>query len=117
MNGEEDFFGVTNPFLYESEKYDPRLTAQSLFFSFGDQVGQGANQQRAFQNQFSGFYNQYLGQLGRELRQGAGPKELSSMQSFFENNPVTQSFAGLPPSLTGETTGRFAPRTRFLTGF
>jgi hypothetical protein len=113
----QDFFGDENPFLQAAEQYDPRLTAQSLFFSFGDQVGQGANQQRAFQNQFSRFYNQYLGQLGSELREGAGPKDLSSMQSFFTNNPVTQSFAALPPSLTGETTGRFAPRTRFLTGF
>jgi hypothetical protein len=113
----QDFFGTDNPFLQAAEQYDPRLTAQALFFSFGDQIGQGENQQRSFQNQFSGFYNQYLGQLGRELRGGAGPTELSSMQDFFNTNPVTQSFAGLPPSMTGESTGRFAPRTRFLTGF
>jgi hypothetical protein len=112
-----DFFGEANPFLGFAEQEQPELAGRALFYSFGDEFGRGPSQQRSFQNQFSGYYNQYLGQLGKELRGGAEPGETTRFSDYISENPISRTIAGLPPSLTGENVGRFAPRTRFLTGF
>jgi hypothetical protein len=84
---------------------------RAAFFSFQNQFGRSPNQRRFFQNQFSNIQNEFLGQLGRQLRQGMIPQK--SFTNFLGDFPFTQRFASLPPSQRGAQTGRFAPRAVF----
>jgi len=87
---------------------------RSTFFSFQDQFGQGGgpNQRRFFQNQFQDVFNQYLGGLGQQLRQGSIPQ--GTFEDFLGDFNFSGEFGRLPPSIRGATTQRFAPPTRFL---
>jgi hypothetical protein len=84
---------------------------RAAFFSFQNQFGRSPNQRRFFQNQFAKYQNEFLGTMGRQLRQGMMPQQ--NFEDFLGDIPFTQRFASLPPSFRGAQTGRFAPRTVF----
>jgi hypothetical protein len=94
---QEDFTGA-----------EPKLS----FFSFQDQFGQGQNQRNYFRGQFQNFFNQFLGTLGQDLRQGQSPTR--TFEDFLGGVDFNQQFASIAPSLRGANTARFAPPTSFL---
>jgi hypothetical protein len=85
---------------------------EATFFSFQDQFGQGQNQKNFFRGQFKNIFNQFLGTLGQEVRQGQFPT--GKFTDFLGDFDFNQQFAQTAPSLRGGQTGRFAPPTRFL---
>ena len=57
-----------NPFL-EYLEGEPK----AAYYSYGDRFGGGRRQQNFYQNSFADLYNQYLGTLGTQVRQGLAP--------------------------------------------
>lgn len=124
MNGG---FGM-NPFARYLED-----VPQAAYFSFQDQFGQtprgvtSPRQKQYFQNQFQNIHNQFMGQLGRQLRSGQAPtKQFAGFLSertpeeprrAEEPRPMSfaQQYASLPPSLRGDfSASRLSPRGRYL---
>ena len=85
---------------------------EATFFSFQDQFGKSANQRNFFQSQFKPIFNQFLGRLGQDIKQGEAPTR--TFEDFLGSFNFGQEFARLPPSIRGATTSRFAPSARFL---
>ena len=85
---------------------------ETTFFSFQNQFGPSANQRNFFQSQFKPIFNQFLGKLGQDIKQGDAPTR--TFEDFLGNFNFGQEFARLPPSIRGATTSRFAPSARFL---
>lgn len=81
---------------------------RASFFSFVNQ--QKAPQRRFFQNEFQNIQNQFLGQLGQNIRE-SGTSDLT-FESFLGDFPFATRFQGLPPSLRGALKTRFAPSVR-----
>ena len=46
---------------------------KAAYFSYGDQWGKSQKQRNFYQSSFSDIYNQYLGTLGQQVRQGLMP--------------------------------------------
>lgn len=67
-----------------------------------------------FAKQFGNVYNQYLGQLGTEYKQGTDPSKQTTFTQFLEQQPFTERYASLSPYQRGVSTSRFAPSTRFI---
>ncbi len=89
---------------------------EAAFFSFQDQFGGSPAQQRFFSGQFPQIQQEFLGQLGQQIRQGGQPS--GTFVNFLENFPFTQRFAGLTPfERGGARRSQFAPRTRSLFNF
>ena len=115
--------GMQNPFRGQTPFLDMlEAEPRSAFFSFQNQFGQSPNQRRYFQNQFQDIHNQFLGQLGTQIRGGELPtlspeQHAQRFTSFLENFPFTERFAALPPQQRGVFPSQFNPRTRFLLGF
>lgn len=111
-------------FLQNVLEGEPRAAYYSFQDQFGQRPGQrpgqragGAGssptQQRYFENQFSDVYNEYLGQLGSQVRGGQLPT--TRFTSFLENFPFGERFGALPPSLRGGGgAARFAPQTQYF---
>lgn len=106
MTTGSDFFGGTS-FLDFLEE-EPR----TAFFSFQDQFGKAPAQQRYFQGQFQNIQNEFLGQLGQQIRGGGLPT--LRFADFLSQFPFTQRYAQLSPFQRGERSAIFNPRTRFL---
>ena len=71
------------------------------------------NQRRFFENQYQNVFNDYLGNLGSQVRGGNAPTE--SFAQFTQNFPFSARYADLPPGQrVGSPMRTFAPRTRFL---
>ena len=110
---------------------------QAAYFSFQDQFGQtprgvtSPGQRQYFQNQFQNIHNQFMGQLGEQLRRGQAPtrqftdflSERIPQGGRTEGVPVAptrpipfaERFASLPPILRGDySASRLSPRGRFL---
>ena len=86
----------------------PELT----FFGFQDQFARGGAQGRqSFQEQFKPFFNTFLGALSQDIQQGGGAER--TFQDFANQN-LESFLGGLPPSIRGATTSRFAPSARFF---
>lgn len=113
MAESKSLFGV--PFLDLLEG-DPEAT----YYSRPDLFGTSPRQRRYFQNQFRDVHNQYLGQLGKQLRAGVAPSlrfsqfldypnTYSEQPDFFRRQYMSQT-----PTTRGATTQRFAPQTRFM---
>ena len=79
---------------------------EASHFSFQDQFGQAPTQRRFFQGQFQNIFNQFLGGLGKQIRQGEAPT--NTFEDFMGNYNFGQQ------SVRGATTSRFAPSARFL---
>lgn len=85
--------------------------------AIGQQPNQSANRQSFFRNKFNAIFGQFQGELSRQILSGDDPTLRFS--DFLEGDTPDQfSFqnfaAGFSPSDRGESTARFAPRTRFL---
>ena len=77
--------------------------------SFGRQ---SPRRQRYFQQNFQDVYNQYLGALGTQLREGE--QGSLTFQDFIATDPWTSRYSQLPQGMRGVNTGMYSPRTRFL---
>ena len=72
------------------------------------------NQRRFFENQYQNVFNDYLGQIGSQIRGGGSPT--ASFAQFTQDFPFSARYAGLPQGQrVGSPMRTFAPRTRFLT--
>ena len=68
--------------------------------------------QRYFEQSYPDIYNQYMGQLGTQIRE-TGTANLT-FQDYLDTDPWTSRYAQLPQSARGMNTGMYSPRTRFL---
>ena len=84
---------------------------QSAYYSYSGDWG-SPRQSQYYQNQFTNIYNQYLGSLGGMLRQGIMPNAENTFASFLGNYDFDRSYNELPPSMRGDFTSMFNPRTR-----
>lgn len=112
---------ANNPFL-DFLEYEP----QAAYYSSPEGwVGQGAfaqgspNQRRYYQNQFQNIYNEFLGALGKQAREGDVPT--MRWEGYIDtvnkgNDPnimsMARRYSGLSPEMAGRTTSRYAPGTR-----
>ena len=88
---------------------------QAAYFSSptGQSFGAGSpRQQRYFQQNYQDTFNQYMGALGQQLREGQSPN--LSFQQFLEQDPWTSRYSQLPQAARGVNTGMYNPRTRHL---
>jgi len=99
-------FGFGSDFFSDVLEESPRAS----FFSFVNQQNQP--QQRFFQNQFQTIQNEFLGNLGQQLREGNQPSQ--TFTDFLSDFPFSERFSALPPALRGALTNRFAPSIRFF---
>ena len=92
----------------------------AAYFSYADQWSSPA-QQQYYQNQFQNVYNQYLGTLGTALRSGAsgteGAPSISdigqmSFTNYLGDMNWTDRYTSLPPTMRGDYTSSYNPRTR-----
>jgi len=65
---------------------------------------------RYYQNQFQNVYNEFLGTMGTQVREGGRPT--MRFGEFLENIPWAERYAALTPEMAGRTTRRFSPGTR-----
>jgi len=73
--------------------------------------GQSPRQGRYFQQAYQDVYGQYLGELGRSLREGTAP---TSFMDYLETDPWTRRYGQLPQYERGVTKSYTDPRTRFI---
>jgi hypothetical protein len=97
---------------------DPQLTfaaevgRQALPDAFGTAPIR-RRQQDYLSGQFSNLYNQYRGNLARQMTTpGIRPSEFSSFADFLRDIPMATRYSQMTPSQRGVGTSRFAPRTR-----
>ena len=85
---------------------------QAAYYSYSDDWG-SPRQSQYYQNQFSNIYNQYLGSLGGMLRQGIMPNSTeNTFASFLGDYDFDRSYNEMPPSMRGDFSSMFNPRTR-----
>lgn len=65
---------------------------------------------RFFENQFDTIQNQFLGQLGAQIRGGEAPT--LTFEKFLGDFNFNREFLAAPPAFRGQFPSRFAPRTR-----
>jgi hypothetical protein len=93
---------------------------EAAYYSRPEMFGTSPRQRRYFQNQFRDIHNQYLGQLGKQLRAGTMPSlrfsEFLDYPNLFNEQPdfLRRQYMSETPSARGATTQRFAPPTRFM---
>lgn len=88
---------------------------QAAYYSSpkGKSFGQGSpNKKRHYQDSFQDYYNQYLGELGTQLRSGQDPT--MRFQDYLANDPFTERYTAMTPQSRGEYSQQYNPRTRFL---
>ena len=87
---------------------------QAAYFSAGagEQFGaQSPRRSRYMQNAYQDVYSDYLGNIGRSLRQGQAP---ATFQDYLETDPWTKRYSQLPQYERGVTQQFTNPRTRFI---
>mgnify|MGYP003644022694 CR=1 FL=1 len=67
---------------------------------------------RFFQESFQDIYQDYLGKLGAQAREGQTPD--TTFTDYLGTDPFTERFAGLTPSEKGIYTQNYNPRTRHI---
>lgn len=73
----------------------------------------GQNKRRYFQNQFQPIFDEFTGQVSRNLMQGQSTTQQPSFQDFLGDMSFNERFARIPPSMRGGNRGRFAPQASF----
>ena len=105
-----NYWGNNNPFMDYLE-YEP--TAAYYSSPRGTSFSGGSpGRRRYYQNQFQDVYNEFLGALGSQIRQGGEPT--MRWTDYLESYPFTERYAALPPQQAGRTTARFNPSTRHI---
>ena len=99
---------AANPFL----DYMPEVAYYSdpTAMSF---IGTDPARRRAYNTQYTNIYNQYLGKLGQQMRQGEAPS-LSWSQWVENTSPFTARYAALSPTQRGMGTRQYSPSTRHI---
>ena len=90
---------------------DPDVGFRADFFSRPGARGT-PTRSRFFEDQFQTVQNQFLGQLGAQIRSGEAPT-LTGTQ-FLDAFNFDDFFAGQPPAFRGSFPSRFNPRARHL---
>ena len=99
--------------------FDPKIFSDFLenvpqagYFSLDQPYGKSPRQRRCFQNQYQDVQNEYIGQLGRQIRSG----QLPTLQwtDFLEKFPFSERYAAMPPQYRGDFPRQFSSPTRFL---
>ena len=75
--------------------------------TFGDR----GRRSRFSQQAYGDVYNQYLGEIGRSLREGQAP---ATFEDFLSTDPFTKRYSQLPQYDRGVTQTMTNPRTRFI---
>jgi len=105
-----NYMGSNNPFIDYLE-LEPRAAYYSspsgMSFSGGS-----TGRRRHYQNQFQDVYNQFLGALGSQIRQGGEPT--MRWTDYLESYPFTERYAALPPQQAGRSRRQFNPSTRHI---
>jgi len=107
MNMANDNYSPFSDFL----EYQP----QAAYYSSptGRTFGQQSpNRRRHFQDSFQNYYNQYLGELGSQLRAGQAPT--MRFQDYLSTDPFTERYTAMTPQSRGEYSQQYNPRTRFI---
>ena len=96
---------------------------RETYFGFGDRFtgpftgggtsSRGQNQREYFQNQFQPIFDEWNGQIARNLRQGLQIKDHQTFENFLGGIAFSDRFASLAPSMRGGNRGRFAPQAAF----
>jgi len=84
--------------------------------AFAGKSGQGGRQ--FFQRSFGDIYNEYLGQLGTQIRETGAPPT-KRFEDFLSGDPFTRRYTRMSPSMRTSQYGAsdqrsFSPKTRFL---
>tara|TARA_R100000152_G_C6772151_1_gene198914 strand:- start:1148 stop:1510 length:363 start_codon:yes stop_codon:yes gene_type:complete len=110
-----DFFN--NPFREftgQMLEYKPQLAYYSS--PAAQSFARSPSRRQYFQRSFGDIYNQYLGELGTQLRSGQSPD--LKFQDFLESDPFTKRYTSMTPSMRrsfgSEGTRTSAPSTRFI---
>ena len=91
---------------------DAEVGRQALPASFGTAPIR-RRQQDYLSGQYSNLYNQYRGNLARQMTTpGIRPSEFSSFADFLRDIPMATRYSQMTPSQRGVGTSKFAPRTR-----
>lgn len=86
---------------------------RAAYYSYGNQFGKSQNQRKYFEDAFDDIYNQFLGQLGGQVRQGQAPT--MKFNDFLGDYNFDQQYRQMAPSTRyGQPQSTFAPRARFL---
>ena len=119
MATQNDFFGQTGTnipsFLGQQDWKDVlEQEPRTAFFAQQPRFGDTSSQKRFFEGQFQNIYNEFLGNLGKQIQQGQQPT--ARFSSFAESFPFTERFGSTPPSLRpgGMNLRRLRPPSRFL---
>lgn len=117
----DNYFGTFSDFSYSPEVSSMlsrdflESTPTAAYYSSPVGTGfskQSPNRQRFFQQSFQDIYNQYLGELGAQARQGQiSPLRFSD---YLEQDPFTERYSGLTPMQKGVYSQQFSPSTRFI---
>ena len=75
--------------------------------TFGDR----GRKSRFAQQAYGDVYNQYLGEIGRSLREGQTP---ATCKDFLDTDPLTKRYSQMPQLELGVTKTMTNPRTRFI---
>ena len=80
-------------------------------------AGRGGGQRQYFQRSFGDIYNEYLGQLGSQIRE-TGTAPTRRFEDFLADDPFTRRYTRMSPGMRrsfGETDrSSFSPTTRLL---
>ena len=92
----------------ESAEEGPRINYYSRL-----PQNQTANQSRFAEDLYGNLWTQYLGALGRQVREGGAPT-LQYGNFLDQNLNFNRSFRAAPQFQTGMQTNRLSPFTRYL---
>ena len=87
----------------------------AAYYSYANDWQGGPRQEQYYQNQFQNIYNQYLGSLGGQLRQGNIPSTAqgeNTWAGYLQNYDWTDRYTSMPPQMRGDFQSMFNPRTR-----
>ena len=97
-----------SPFMDLLEE-DPRLG----YYSYLPQFNLTPRQRQYAGNNYQDIFNEYLGALGQQIRQGQTPN--LKWTDYLSQTPFTQRFSALSPEMRGQgDMQRFNPRTRWF---
>ena len=86
---------------------------QAQYFDYAQQRfgGGSPRKSRQAQREYGDVYNQYLGQIGRSLREG---RPAATFEDFLKDDPFTKMYSQLPQYERGVTQTMTNPRTGFI---
>ena len=114
QNANDYFNNPFNQYTGDMLEYTPELA----YFSSpaGKTFAKAPARKQYFQRSFGDIYNQYLGELGSQIRGGGAPT--MKFADFLENDPFTKQYGSMTPEMRGQYgsqgTRTSAPSKRFI---